>query len=74
VLHSLNHALQPGSSSYAALKVSAVAGVAGVNMALRRRSGRHAAAEAEAAAQAEREQEQRRTPHPRSRKKKRRRR
>lgn len=74
MLHGLKHALEPGSSSYAALKMSAVAGVAGVNMALRRRSRRHVAEEAEAATQAERAQEQRRTPHPRSRKKKPRRR
>lgn len=73
VLHGLRHVFDPGTPTYAALKVSAVAGVAGAQVALRRRAKRRQA-DAEAAATAERAQDARRSPHPRSRKKKRRRR
>ena len=71
VLHGLKHALDPGTSSYAALKVGAVAGVAGLQFALRRRTRREADVEVSPAAE---QAQDRRSPHPRSRKKKRRRR
>jgi hypothetical protein len=71
----LGHLLTPGTPTYAVLKVGALAGVAGLSFAVRRRAkhtpphaaddGRGPGSEAEAA---------RRAPHPRSQKKKRRRR
>jgi hypothetical protein len=72
-VHGIKHLLDPGTSSYAALMVSAVAGFAGLQFALRRRSrgrhdGEHAHATHESVAA------ERRTPHPRSKKKKHRRR
>jgi hypothetical protein len=71
----LGHLLTPGTPTYAVLKVGALAGVAGLSFAVRRRArhtpphaaddGRPAGSEPEPL---------RRSPHPRSQKKKRRRR
>jgi hypothetical protein len=70
-MHAVRHLLTPGTPGYSALRLSAVAGVFGLQFALRRRSrgsGEHPAEPAEAAAPS------RRDPHPRSKKKRPRRR
>jgi hypothetical protein len=71
----LRHLLAPGTPTYAVLKLSALAGVAGLSFAVRRRA-RHAPPHSaeDARATSPEPESSRRSPHPRSRKKRRRRR
>jgi hypothetical protein len=67
----LGHLLTPGTPTYAVLKVGALAGVAGLSFAVRRRAKHTPPRAADDGSEPE---SVRRSPHPRSQKKKRRRR
>ena len=69
VMHGIRHLLTPGTPGYAALRVGAMASLAGLGFAARRR-GRRNAPEAPSEPGPARS----RSPHPRSKKKRRRRR
>jgi hypothetical protein len=72
-MSSLRHLLAPGTPTYAALKLSALAGVAGLSLAARRRQRRHAPPTAGHSRDVVSHDESPRRPaHPRSRKKRRR--
>jgi hypothetical protein len=73
-MHGLRHLLTPGTPGYAALKLGALAGVAGLHMAVRRRRRRgDPAGHATTAPEPEHAAPAGRAPHPRSKKRRRRR-
>ena len=70
-MHSVRHLLQPGTPSYAALKLAAVGGVVGVQLAVRRRGRARGEHPLEAPEASDTPSPSRPRPHPRSKKKRR---